>query len=134
MDTTMSKGIEVYAELRGEDAAAKMSATLAAEEDSFSKPVSELAARFAFGSVWSRDGLARRERSLVTIGILIALRQPDELRKHVEIGVRNGLSAMEIREVLVQAIPYVGFPAVASAIEVATQALRGAGIDPNSQS
>lgn len=129
-DTRTSRGLEIYSELRGEAAAAHMAGVLEGA-DSFTKPASELAASFAFGAVWAREGLGRRERSVATIAALIALRQPEELRKHVEIGLRNGLTVMEIRETLIQLVPYVGFPAVATAMEVATRALRGLGLDPD---
>jgi len=129
-DSRTSRGLEVYAELRGEAAAARMSQSLDGPE-SFSQPMSELATAFAFGSVWARQGLGRRERSLATIGALVALRQPDELRKHVEIGIRNGLTVTEIRETLLQLTPYAGFPAVATAMEAALTALRGLGLDPD---
>ncbi|WP_313808438.1 carboxymuconolactone decarboxylase family protein [Sphingobium sp.] len=131
MEAVRGQGLRIYAELRGEEAAEQMASTLNSESDSFSKPVSDLATCFAFGSVWSREGLERRERSLITMSALVALRQPEELRKHIQIGLRNGLSVLEIRETLVQLVPYVGFPAVASAIEVAMKALKEAGIDPN---
>lgn len=129
-DTRTSRGLEIYAELRGEDAAARMSSVLEGAE-SFSRPISELAVAFAFGSVWTREGLGRRERSLATIGALVALRQPDELRKHIEIGIGNGLTLTELRETLLQIVPYAGFPAVATAMEAAIAAIRGLGLDPD---
>lgn len=130
-DKWIAAGREIYGKLRGSEEAAKISA--AAERGAFTGSMSELALAFAFGGVWSREGLSLRERSLVTIGALVALRQPDELRKHVQISVRNGLTTGEIREVLIQTIPYAGFPAAASALTVATAALGEIGIDPDEQ-
>ena len=76
-----------------------------------------------------RDGLERKQRSLVTLGILIANRQALELKNHVRIAVANGLTPRELEEVLIQSIPYVGFPAVASATTAMIETLREMGLD-----
>ncbi len=76
-----------------------------------------------FGRLWSRDGLSRRDRSLVTMGILIALRATDEFESHVRIGLRNGLTEDEIAEVIYHASGYAGFPAANTARNVAREAL-----------
>ncbi len=76
-----------------------------------------------FGRLWSRDGLSRRDRSLVTMGILIALRATDEFKSHVRIGLRNGLTEDEIAEVIYHASGYAGFPAANTARNVAREAL-----------
>ena len=68
-----------------------------------------------FASLWTRPGLDRRSRSLVTLGILIALRATEELRFHIPAALRNGLSRKEIEEVIYHASGYAGFPAAASA-------------------
>ncbi len=76
-----------------------------------------------FGRLWAREGLSRRDRSLVTLGILIALRATDELRIHVQIARTNGLTEDEIAEVIYHASGYAGFPAAATAKNVAVKAL-----------
>ncbi|MGW4100503.1 MULTISPECIES: carboxymuconolactone decarboxylase family protein [unclassified Mycobacterium] len=76
-----------------------------------------------FGRLWSREGLSRRDRSLVTMGILIALRATDEFESHVRIGLRNGLTEDEIAEVIYHASGYAGFPAANTARNVAREAL-----------
>jgi 4-carboxymuconolactone decarboxylase len=76
-----------------------------------------------FGNVWPRCGLSRRDRSLVTLGILIALRADFELRYHFPIAVRNGLTRSELEEVIYQASAYAGFPAAASARVIAQETL-----------
>jgi 4-carboxymuconolactone decarboxylase len=119
-------GLRIFSELRGAKRAAAMEERL--ECDSFGSALLQHAAEYVFGSVWSRDGLDRKQRSLVTIGILIALRQTDELRNHVEIGVTNGLSAREIEEALLQSAAYAGFPAAWSALHVATEVLQRLGL------
>lgn len=129
MDTGRREaGLAVYATMRTREDADKLAAS--ARADTFASPMASLAVDWAFGAVWSRDGMARRDRSLVTIGALIALRQTDELRKHIQMGTRNGLTLREIREAIIQSVPYVGFPAAATAMTVARAALVEIGIDP----
>lgn len=121
------QGLELFAELMGPEEAEALRAGM--EETGFGAPIAKLAADFAFGSVWARDGLERKQRSLVVIGILIAQRQSQELKNHIRIGLTNGLTAREIQEATIQAIPYVGFPAVASAISAIVEVLRERGLD-----
>jgi 4-carboxymuconolactone decarboxylase len=79
-----------------------------------------------FGTLWARPGLDHRSRSLVTLGILIALRATDELRFHFPIALRNGLTRDEIAEVIYHASGYAGFPAAATARGIAVEMLDGA--------
>ncbi|HEY5149881.1 MAG TPA: carboxymuconolactone decarboxylase family protein [Mycobacterium sp.] len=76
-----------------------------------------------FGRLWTRDGLSRRDRSLVTLGILISLRATEELKAHFRIARQNGLSDEELAEVIYHASGYAGFPAAATAKNVAVEAL-----------
>ena len=78
----------------------------------------EVALDFAFGAVWARPGLSMDKRSAVVLGILIASNQADELRIHLGVALKNGLSRQEIDEIILQAAPYAGFPAVARAAGV----------------
>jgi 4-carboxymuconolactone decarboxylase len=94
----------------------------------FSAPFQELITRMAWGSVWTRDGLGRRERSMITLAVLCALRAEDELALHVRAALRNGLSADEIREVLLHTAVYAGVPAANSAFARAQQVLREEGV------
>lgn len=71
-----------------------------------------------FGRVWTRPGLDWRSRSLVTLGILIALRAEGELRLHLSIAQRNGLSREELEEVIYHAAAYAGFPAASAASRI----------------
>jgi 4-carboxymuconolactone decarboxylase len=77
-----------------------------------------------FGKLWTREGLSRRDRSLVTLGILIALRASDELKAHFRIARNNGLSDEELAEVIYHASGYAGFPAAATARGIAVEALQ----------
>ncbi len=73
---------------------------------------------FVWGGVWTRDGLGRRDRSLVTVSLLIALGQHTELATHVRAALRNGLTRREISEAVVHATAYVGAPAGLAAMRV----------------
>jgi 4-carboxymuconolactone decarboxylase len=126
MTEKTSDGLRIFSELRGDERAAAMQQRM--ESDSFGSALVQDAAEYVFGSVWSRDGLDRKQRSLVTISILIALRQIDELKNHVEIGVTNGLSAREIEEVILQSAAYAGFPAAWTALHAATEVLQRVGL------
>ena len=75
--------------------------------------------RSAWGDIWQRPGLARRDRSLLTLAITIALRHWDEFALHVRAAVRNGLTDAEIAEVLQHAAVYAGVPAANHAFAVA---------------
>jgi 4-carboxymuconolactone decarboxylase len=94
----------------------------------FTAPFQEFITKMAWGSVWTRDGLGRRERSMVTLAVLTALRSEDELAMHVRAALRNGLTAEEIREVLLHTAVYAGVPASNSAFARAQQVLRDEGV------
>lgn len=104
-----SEGLAVYTELRGEERAGKMLET--ARKEGAAGTLAGMSLDFVFGKVWCRDGLDRKQRSLVTIGVLIALRQTEELKNHFQLAIRNGLTIKEIDEAVVQTAPYAGFPA-----------------------
>ena len=83
----------------------------------------ELSLDHVFGALWTRPGLDRRSRSLVTLGALIALRATDELKIHFQIALRNGLTIEEIEEVIYHMTGYAGYPAAATARNVAREVL-----------
>jgi 4-carboxymuconolactone decarboxylase len=84
-----------------------------------SPDLADLTARFAFGDLWSRPGLALRDRSLIAIVVLTALRAHPQLEWHVRGGLRAGLSPAEIREAIMAVSGLAGFPAAWAALEVA---------------
>lgn len=91
----------------------------------FADELLEIGIENVFGRLWGRDGLSRRDRSLVTLGILIALRASDELAVHFQIARTNGLTDDEIAEVIYHCSGYAGFPAAATANRIAGEALGG---------
>lgn len=97
---------------------------------SFSAPFQRFITEYAWGGVWARPGLGRRERSVATLAILVALGRMEELAFHVPAALRNGLDPDEIREVLLHTAVYAGVPAANSAMAVAERALRECGAKP----
>jgi 4-carboxymuconolactone decarboxylase len=77
--------------------------------------------------VWTRDGLARRERSIATLSVLTALGREGELAIHVRGALNNGLTAEEIREILLHTAVYAGVPAANAAMGVAQRVRDDAG-------
>jgi 4-carboxymuconolactone decarboxylase len=89
----------------------------------FTEPFQDLITRFAWGSVWTRDGLDRRTRSAITLAVLTALGREHELAMHVRAARRNGLTADEISEVLLHTAVYAGVPAANAAFAIAQRVL-----------
>jgi 4-carboxymuconolactone decarboxylase len=90
----------------------------------FGDELGDLAIEHVFGALWTRPGLDRRSRSLVTLGVLIALRANDELKVHFPIALRNGLTSEEIEEVIYHVAGYAGYPAAATARNIASAVLQ----------
>jgi 4-carboxymuconolactone decarboxylase len=99
-----------------------------ASTNEFNAPIRRLSEEFAYGSLWTRPGLDRRTRSLVTLGMLTALNRPHEMAIHLEGAVNNGCSAEDIREVLTHTVAYCGFPAAIDALRAAEAFLREKGL------
>jgi 4-carboxymuconolactone decarboxylase len=94
-----------------------------ARTTAFTAPFQDLITRYAWGDVWSRPGLSRAERSLVTLAVLTALQHEGELAMHVKAALRNGVTSEQISEVLLQVSIYAGVPAGNRAFAVAQRAL-----------
>lgn len=114
-----SRGMAVRREVLGDE---HVDRTMAAATP-FTEPFQDLITRYAWGDIWSRPGLTRAERSLITLGILAALHHEQELGMHVKAAVRNGLTPDQIREVLLQVALYAGVPAANRAFSIAQRAL-----------
>ncbi len=103
-----------------------------ARRNAFTSDFQDFITRYAWGEVWSRPGLDRRSRSLMTLAMMIALGRWDEFRLHVRAALNNGLSVDEIKEVILHAAVYAGVPAANSAFAEALVALKECGIEPGS--
>jgi 4-carboxymuconolactone decarboxylase len=113
------RGLTIRKEVVGADYVER---SLAAADD-FTRPLQELVTEYCWGEVWSRDGLPRSTRSLLNIAMLSVLNRPTELALHVRGALRNGCTAAEIREVLLQVAIYCGVPAALDATRVARAAI-----------
>jgi 4-carboxymuconolactone decarboxylase len=89
----------------------------------FTAPFQEFITRYAWGSVWTRDGLDRFTRSCITLAVLTALRRENEIVMHVRAARTNGLTADEIGEVLLHTAVYAGVPAANAAYAIAQRTL-----------
>ncbi|MFI1993923.1 4-carboxymuconolactone decarboxylase [Actinoplanes sp. NPDC020271] len=90
---------------------------------SFTRDFQDLITRYAWGDIWTRPGLDRRSRSMVTLTALVALGHHEELAMHVRAARTNGLTVDEIKEVLLQTAIYCGVPAANTAFRIAQQVL-----------
>ena len=89
----------------------------------FTEDFQELITRYAWGEIWSRPGLDRRTRSCITLTALVASGREHELEMHVRAALRNGLTADEIGEVLLQCAIYCGVPAANGAFAIAQRVI-----------
>jgi 4-carboxymuconolactone decarboxylase len=119
LDGGVKLGMEVRREVLG-DAHVDRATENATD---FTRPFQEMITRSAWGEVWTRDGLDRKTRSCITLAILTALRAENEIPMHVRAALRNGLTADEIREVLIHTAVYAGVPAANSAFALAQKTL-----------
>ncbi len=85
----------------------------------FNETLQDLITRYAWGEIWTRPGLPRQTRSLITLAMMVALNRGDELRLHLRGAIRNGVTREEIKEVLLQTAIYCGVPAANSAFHIA---------------
>jgi 4-carboxymuconolactone decarboxylase len=83
--------------------------------------LADLTDNVLFGDVWERPGLAKRDRSLVTISALIAMNRPDQLRSHLVLARQNGVTETEIVETITHLAFYAGWPNAVSAVAVARE-------------
>jgi 4-carboxymuconolactone decarboxylase len=97
----------------------------AANTTDFTAAFQDLITRYAWGEIWTRPGLSRPERSMITIAMLAALGRDEELALHVRAALRNGLGPDDIAEVLLQVAVYAGVPAANRAFEIASPIIEG---------
>jgi 4-carboxymuconolactone decarboxylase len=91
----------------------------AAKTTDFTRDFQRIVTEFAWGTIWTRPGLDRRSRSMITLTALIARGHHEEFALHIRAALRNGLSREEIKEVLLQAAVYCGVPDANAAFRVA---------------
>ena len=127
-DDLHARGMEVRREVLGDahvDRAVEQASALTAD-------FQDLITRYAWGEIWSRPGLDRRTRSLLTLALLVAMGREHELELHIRAAVRNGVTPDEIKEVLLHCAVYCGVPAANGAFVIAQRVLEGgAGDEPH---
>ncbi len=114
-DELYQRGMEVRRAVLGDEHVDR--ATANATE--FTAPWQEFITKHAWGAVWTRDGLDRRTRSVVTLTALTALGRENEIAMHVRAALGNGLTQGEIAEVLIHTAVYAGVPAANAAFAIA---------------
>ena len=119
---TFDKGLKLRREVLGDEYVDK---SMAAADD-LSRGLQNLLTQYAWGEVWSRPGLDRKARSMITLAMLAALNRPYELKLHVLAALKNGLSTEEIGEIFLQVSVYAGGPAALDAVRAAREALKEA--------
>ena len=116
-DERFEKGLAVRRAVLGD---AHVERSLAKRND-FNSEFQALITRYAWGEIWTRPGLPRHTRSLLTIGLMVALNRTDEFKLHIRAAFNNGVTKDEIREVLLQCAIYAGVPAANSAFHQAEE-------------
>lgn len=101
----------------------------AAGSHTFGADIAGYALDHVFGDIGARDGLDQPRRSLVTMSVMVAMRQPHEFGIHMNVALDHGMPLQEIEEALIQMLPYVGFPAISSVLTIATKIIAERGLD-----
>ena len=97
----------------------------------FNGEFQELITRYAWGEIWTRPGLPRHTRSLLTLAMMIALNRAEEFKLHVRAAFNNGVTRDQIKEVIMQATIYCGVPAANTAFHLAEEVF--AQMEPGAQ-
>ncbi|MCF8589806.1 carboxymuconolactone decarboxylase family protein [Gordonia liuliyuniae] len=114
-DSAFANGLAVRREVMGDEFVDR---ALARTDGTESAEIQRYVTEHVWDAAWNRPGLARRDRSLLNIGVLTALRAHEELVGHVRGGLTNGLTREEITEAVIHTVGYCGAPAALSAMKV----------------
>jgi 4-carboxymuconolactone decarboxylase len=126
-DDVLQNGVRIRREMFGQEFTDRQIESA----NRFVQPMQDVVSKYCFGETWAREGLGRRERSMVTLGVLCAMGRPHELRVHVKGALANGVTPLEIREILLHAMVYAGVPLGVDAFRNAAESLAEQGIDLN---
>ena len=118
-DETYDEGMKVRREVLGDEHVDRA----VGNTTEFTQAFQDFITRYAWGSVWTRDGLDRKTRSCITLAVLTAIGAENEIAMHVRAAVRNGLTPDEISEVLLHTAVYAGVPRANSAFAIANETL-----------
>ena len=114
------KGLEIRKEVLG---AEHVERSLEAADD-FTAEFQKMVTEWCWGTLWTRQGLDRRTRSIINLSMLTALNRPHEVRLHVRGALNNGLTPDDIKEVLLQTMIYCGVPAALDSMKIAAEVFR----------
>jgi 4-carboxymuconolactone decarboxylase len=115
---TYQRGLEIRSAVLGEE---YVNRALASAND-FTKPLQDLVTEYCWGTVWGREGLTHKTRSMLNLAMISVLNRPNELRTHVKAALTNGVSRDEIREIFLQVAIYAGVPAAVDSFRIAGEA------------
>ena len=115
---TYDTGLEIRRAVLGNDYVDRA----LARADDFNRPLQDLVTEYCWGAVWGRDGLSRRDRSLINLAMISILNRGHELKAHVRGALTNGVTKEEISEVLLQVAIYGGVPAAVDSFRLANEA------------
>lgn len=118
-------------QLRREIFGAEVTDRQIAQANEFTRPMQDVVSKYCFGETWSRPGLSLRDRSLITVAALCAMGRSHELKIHVKGALANGVTPLEIRELLLHTMVYAGVPLGVDGIRNAAESLAEAGVDLN---
>ena len=114
---TFERGLEIRKSVLG----AEFVDNAIKSADDFNRPFQELVTEYCWGAVWGREGLSKKERSLLNLAMNSALNRPHELKMHVAGALNNGVTRDQIREVFMQVAIYCGVPAGVDAFRTARE-------------
>ena len=115
--SVFQKGMHVRRTVLGDTHVDKASAKI----NEFNGDFQEFISKYAWGEIWTRPGLSKHNRSLITLSMLIALNRPNEFKMHIKAAVHNGVTEAEIKEVIMQSALYCGLPAANDAFHLAEE-------------
>jgi 4-carboxymuconolactone decarboxylase len=113
--TTYEKGMKIRRKVLGDAHVDRATANIT----DLNRDFQDFITRYAWGEIWTRDTLTHRDRSLITLSMLIALNREDEFKMHVRAAFNNGVTVAEIKEVIMQSAIYCGLPAANGAFHAA---------------
>ena len=115
---TFERGREIRSSVLGKDFVDNAFKTA----DDFNRPLQELVTEYCWGAIWGREELPRKTRSMLNLAMISALNRPHELKAHIKGALANGVTRVEIREVLLQVAIYCGVPAAVDSFRIAREA------------
>ena len=113
-------GRRIQSELMGPDFLPRKDKT----RNEFNAVLHTYSEEVCFGRIWSREGIDRKQRSIINVAMLVALNRPNQLRNHIEGALNNGCTVAEIQEILLQSAVYCGLPAATDAFRIAEELLK----------